>query len=66
MLEPERYTPQELKLVQEAIQRLQKVSPDIASFAWKALPETLRMEYNWTDWRKLLKGEQECLKTTVS
>lgn len=48
---PERYTEKELNHLRKAMLELGAISPGIQRLAWLSLPESLRMEYNWTKWK---------------
>ncbi len=47
---PERYTEEQLSRVRDALANLECVSAELKEAAWRALPEGLRLEYNYCKW----------------
>jgi hypothetical protein len=48
----ELYTKKELKHLDVALRELSKINEDIMKIAFKSLPHSLKLEYNYTNWHK--------------
>lgn len=48
---PERYSKTELKHLDLALQEIGKIGNDLKMIVFKSLPNSLKLEYNYCDWR---------------